>query len=119
MNDSISLYGSVENIIFHNEQNGYSVFEILIKPDEDGAIERLTCIGHAAALAIGEDVKCIGGYVVHPSYGRQFAADFVEKILPTALDGMEKYLAATIHGVGEARAAAIVKEFGAKTFEII
>ena len=112
------LQGSIESIIYQNEQNGYTVFEIMVSTDE--SIEKITCLGYTSAMACGEDVQCTGEYVMHPSYGRQFRAEFIEKVLPTTLSGMEKYLGSgVIPGIGEKTAAKIIAEFGEKTFEVM
>jgi len=114
----ITLSGSIDSIIYQNDVNGYTIFVIMASSDIE--VEKITCVGVAATLNVGEDVKCTGEYVTHPTYGRQFKADFIEKVLPTTLIGMEKYLASgVISGIGEKRAAAIVNQFGEKTFEIM
>ena len=108
-----TLTGIIENIIYHNTDNLYTVFSLSTAGDE------LTCTGFLS-VATGESVQLTGEYTDHPSYGKQFAVATVEKQLPTTAKAIEKYLASgTIKGVGKALAARIVDEFGNNTLHVI
>ena len=63
----LELTGEIENIIFRNEMNGYSVFEIM------SGEERIVAVGNVTSLNVGEEVKLIGKYTTHHTYGEQFA----------------------------------------------
>lgn len=106
--------GTVEEIIFCNEINGYTVCDIRCEQNT------VTVVGYMPFLNVGETVKITGKWVNHPEYGDQFKAELYEKILPQTEEAIEKYLASgIIKGVGPATAARIVKAFGKDTLDII
>ena len=108
----------VERVIFASPDSGYCVFNVLVKGDE-GEFADVVCTAQILVNA-GEDVKLHGNFVVHPTYGQQFKAVIVEKVLPQNITGMEKYLASgNIKGIGEKRAKMIVEEFGLQAFEVL
>ena len=106
--------GMVEDIIYSNEINGYTVCDI--KCDQN----TVTAVGYMPFLNVGETVKITGKWVNHPEYGDQLKVELYEKILPQTEEAIEKYLASgVIKGVGPATAARIVKAFGKDTLDII
>ena len=112
--DKIS--GSIEGVIFHNEENGYTVF--LLSQDESRGT--ITCIGYLHEPLEGENLVVQGNYVQSPKYGRQFSITSFERTKPTSLAGIEKYLASgVIKGIGEKTAREIVKRFGEEAFDVI
>ena len=70
------ISGTVENIIYKNEETGFAVLEL----DHDG--EPLTVVGELAAVGEGETLILHGSYRTHPSYGTQFRAVAAEQQLP-------------------------------------
>lgn len=107
------IEGTVENIVYHNEENSYTVFSIEV----DG--EEVTCTG-TVSLKTGEYVKLAGTFVVHPSYGRQFLVKRYENSMPESTEGIEKYLGSgVIKGVGVRLAHKIVLQFGEATLNVI
>ena len=60
-----TVKGYVEHIVFRNEDNGYTVFNL---NNDDGD---LTCVGNFNYLSEGELVEVNGEYVVHSVYGTQ------------------------------------------------
>ena len=108
------LEAVVEETIFRNEENGYSVLEVR------AGRETVTVVGSLPALAPGEQVVLRGAYVEHPQYGRQWKAESCEIRQPTTLLGIERYLGSGLfRGIGRATAKLIVQEFGKETLEII
>lgn len=108
------LSGTVDTIVFHNHDNGYTVCVI----DADG--EEYTAVGIMPYVNEGEYVILRGNFTVHPTYGEQFKAEYFEKKLPTTAKAIQHYLSSgVIHGIGPKTAARIVQEFGEDTFEII
>jgi len=108
------ITGYVENIIFRNEDNGYTVLDFAV--DEF----LITAVGVFPAIGEGENLLLRGEYTDHPSYGRQFKASSYEAVTPTDELSMERYLGSgAIRGIGPKLAARIVKKFGADTFRII
>ncbi len=110
----MQIEGPIEDIIFRNEQNGYTVFII------DFNSTPVTCVGKLVSVNIGENLSLDGDYVNNNKYGTQFAFASYEVTLPKTLAGIEKYLASgLIKGVGPITARNIVKHFKEQTFDII
>jgi len=118
MSNQEFLQGTVSSAIFVNAEGDFAVFTITYENDE-GQQREMTCTAQTAVNE-GEDVKLHGLFVVHPTYGQQFKASIVEKLLPQTTSGMEKFLASgVIKGIGAKRARTIVEEFGLSTFEVL
>ena len=112
--EDIVLEGMVEDIIFQNKDNGYTVFSIQWEQDE------VVCVGTIPQIHGGETLKLIGSWIHHPMYGKQFQVHFFEKFIPTTQEGIEKYLSSgVIRGIGPKIAKKIVQKFGAATFYVI
>lgn len=110
----ITLEGFIDNIIFRNEENGYTVFEAVC----DGT--RHTCVGSFQLINEGEYIEFTGNETIHPGYGEQIQITGYEIKPPADEIAMERYLGSgAIKGIGEALAARIVKHFGSDTFRII
>lgn len=110
----ITIEGFIDNIIFRNEENGYTVFEVVA----DG--EHHTCVGTFQFINEGEFIELSGNETIHPGYGEQIQIKTYEMKAPADEFSMERYLASgAIKGIGEALAARIVKKFGSDTFRII
>lgn len=106
--------GYVEHIVFRNNDNGYSVFQLI--SDE----EELTCVGTFPVLAEGEFVQVDGFMKEHPLYGEQFQAERYEVLAPEDEMAMERYLGSgAVKGIGAALAARIVRRFKKDTFRIM
>ena len=110
----IELTGEIEDIIFRNEANGYTVMDII------SGDETVTTVGVAASVSVGEEVKLIGSYKKHPTYGEQFTFEACERTIPSTSSAILKYLSSgTIKGVGPTTAKRLVEAFGDKTLEVI
>ncbi len=110
----IELTGEIEDIIFRNEANGYTVMDII------SGDETVTTVGTVASVSVGEEVKLIGSYKKHPTYGEQFAFEACERTIPSTSSAILKYLSSgTIKGVGPTTAKRLVEAFGDKTLEVI
>ena len=108
------LTGYVENIIFRNTDNGYTVLDFAA--DED----LITCTGIFPVIGEGENLLLKGDFVDHPTYGKQFKVASYEVETPADELSMERYLGSgAIKGIGPKLAARVVKKFGADTFRII
>ena len=108
------IQGVLEEVIFRNEQNGYTV-GILDFNDTP-----VTIVGKMISANVGENISLEGEYVNNSKYGYQFSFTSYEVILPTSLAGIERYLSSgLIKGVGPVTAQNIVKHFGKDTFDII
>lgn len=106
--------GNLTEIIFHNEENGYT---IAVMETED---EYFTVVGCLPSCVKGSSYKLRGTFKIHPTYGEQFAFSEFEEVLPTGKAGIEGFLASgVIKGIGPKMAAAIVNQFGEETLEIM
>lgn len=109
-----SIKGTVEEITFYNQDNGYTVMEISC------GNEAVTVVGNFSQLAVGSQIEASGEWTVHPSYGRQFKADTLTETLPQDAAGILRYLSSgIIKGVGRATAEKIVNAFGSESFDVI
>ncbi len=107
--------GYVNKIVYRNEDNGYTVFELNIDSDDD-----LTCVGSVPYITEGEFVEVTGSYSEHAVYGQQLKLDTCEDIPPEDEQSVERYLASgAIKGIGAALASRIVRRFKADTLRII
>ena len=109
------LSGTVESVIFSNEENGYTVLRLR---DENGELQ--TVLGCFPSVSAGEVLLATGSWVTHNVHGRQFKAEFAERLLPTSAQGIFDYLAGgVIKGIGPATASVIVNTFGDKALYIL
>ena len=109
------ITGFVEHIVYRNEENGYTVLN-LVSQDED----EITCVGVFQIISEGECLEATGEYTVHPSYGPQFKVESYTLKAPEDVASIERYLGSgAIKGVGAALAARIVRRFKEDTFRII
>ncbi|MBQ9543506.1 MAG: ATP-dependent RecD-like DNA helicase [Clostridia bacterium] len=110
----ISLSGSVEDVIYQNDENFYTVAVL----DVDG--DPVTIVGTMPGLRLGANARVMGEWVIHPSYGKQFKVSVFEPEIPDDAAGMLRYLSSrTIKGVGPKTAKRIVDRFGATSFDVI
>lgn len=110
----MQIEGPIEEIIFRNEQNGYTVFVVDFKTTP------VVCVGKLINANIGENLSLNGEYVNNSKYGYQFSFDSYEVVLPSTLAGIERYLSSgLIKGVGPVTAKNIVNHFKEQTFDII
>lgn len=108
------IKGYVDHIVFRNEDNGYTVFQLV---NEDGEV---TCVGSFPYISEGELLKVSGEYTVHNVYGTQFQVASHEVQEPEDLLSIQKYLGSgAIKGVGAVLAGKIVRKFKEDTFRII
>ena len=109
-----TVKGYVEHIIFRNEENGYTVLNLVTEGQE------LTCVGTFSYIGEGELLEASGTLKEHPMYGEQLLIEFYELKTPEDEVAMERYLGSgAIKGIGSALAARIVRHFKGETFRII
>lgn len=115
------IEGTVKSVIFHNDENGYTVLRIelpatsaLVKPEE------ALVVGKTQAVWAGEDIEADGAWVTDREYGRQFQASSIVCVAPKSTLGIERYLASgIIKGVGKVLAKRIVRTFGEDTLHVL
>jgi len=111
----IKLSGSIEHVIYSNEENGFAICDLGTDTDE-----LVTITGTLPYVGEGDVVTVYGKWVHNPKYGRQFKVEQAEKQLPADKASMLRYLSSgTIKGIGPKTAQRIVDEFGDETFDVI
>ncbi len=106
--------GYVEHIIYRNDENGYTVFELASKPNN------ICCVGITPGINEGEYIELEGEETFHNIYGKQFKISKFNTRIPQEQKALEKYLGSgAISGVGRALAARIISRFGEDTMRIM
>ncbi|MCI8560403.1 MAG: ATP-dependent RecD-like DNA helicase [Dorea sp.] len=109
-----TIKGYVEHIVYRNEENGYTVFNL---NNDDGD---LTCVGKLHYIEEGGLLELTGEYTVHKLYGTQLQIETARICEPEDLVSIERYLGSgAVKGVGTSLAGKIVKKFKEDTFRII
>ena len=109
------LQGTVQSVTFQNPENGYTVLRLL---EESG--EFVTVVGIIPMAIAGERLVITGKWASHPSYGRQFEAEFLERLMPDNARDILVYLSShAVKGVGAVTAQRMVKMFGSQTLDIL
>ena len=110
----LQLCGTVEEIIYRNGNNGYTVITVM----SDGVTA--TAVGNMSDVNIGDEIKLVGNWKTHTNYGEQFAFEYYEQFMPSTSESILKYLSSgVIKGIGRATARRLVDAFGEKTLEVI
>jgi len=108
------LEGTVEDIKFRNEQNGYTVLEIGCDD------ELVTAVGTFSDISVGESVRLSGAWTYHSTFGRQFKVEAYEREMPATAEQLYNYLAAgAVKGIGPRIASKIIEKFGENTFDVL
>ncbi len=109
------LEGCVEHIVYTNEDNGYTICDLAIVDDEI-----VTVVGVMPLLAVGDKLCVYGKWTHNPKYGKQFAVEQYERMMPADVASILRYLASrAIKGIGPKTAQKIVEEFGEDSFDVI
>ena len=113
--EQITIKGVIENVVYHNDNNDYTVLEIV---DEENTL--ITAVGIMPMAFEGENVVLVGNYTFHKEFGRQFAFESFDKTMPSDVEGILQYLSSkTVKGVGPVTALKIVNRFGSDTFDVM
>ena len=109
------LQGAIGAVVYQNYENGYSVLRLLC---DDGSTA--TVVGTIPLPVVGERLMVTGRWSAHQSYGKQFDAEFLERLMPQTESEILNYLSSrVIKGVGPVTATRIVRKFGAQTLQIL
>ena len=99
------IKGYVEHIVYRNEDNGYTVFNL---NNDDGD---LTCVGKFHYIEEGELLELTGEYIVHKVYGTQLQVETSKVCQPEDKVSIERYLGSgAIKGVGPSLAGTDCEE---------
>lgn len=108
------LIGTVDRIIYENEQTGFVIF-VLVDKTQSAVVK-----ASAPLLKVGQEVRVQGAWIVNPKFGKQFQAEQCVLSIPTTVIGIKKYLASgAIKGIGPVFAERIVQTFGERTLEVL
>ena len=109
------LQGTIGAVVYQNYENGYAVLRLRCA---DG--QTVTVVGTIPLAAVGERLLVTGKWTSHSSYGRQFEAEFLERLMPQTATEILNYLSGRIiKGIGPRSAARIVERFGDQTLLIM
>ncbi len=110
----MEIKGQIEDIIYSNESNSYTVCTIILEK------EIITAVGYLPFINIGDIIVAQGNFVKHATYGEQFKIDTFEKTMPNTTQEIEKYLGSgIIKGIGPATSKKIVSRFGEDTIYVL
>ena len=109
------LQGTISAVVYQNYENGYSVLRLNV-----GGGQMVTVVGTIPLPAVGERLMVTGKWSNHSSYGRQFEAEFLERLMPQTSMEILSYLSSrVVKGIGPRSAARIVEHFGDQTLLIM
>jgi exodeoxyribonuclease V alpha subunit len=111
-----TLRGTLERVVFHNENNGWTVLRLKLQSRADP----VTVVGVMPAPNPGVALSVTGVWFNDPRWGRQFRMDTFETLLPATAEGIRHYLGSgMIKGIGKRMAQRIVDRFGPDAFRIL
>lgn len=116
MEELVVLKGIAERLLFEASDSDYRVFRL----HEEKENQTYTVTGHGVRPLVGDRLEVTGRWVEHKRYGRQFAAEHWQRVLPESTDGIIRFLGSgAVRGVGPALAKRIVDVFGEDTMQIL
>ena len=109
------ISGTVAAVVFQNQENGYAVIKL---DSEEGGL--ITVVGTIPVPVAGERLIVTGKWGTHANYGRQFEAEFLERMLPDSSKEILAYLSSrAVRGIGPKTAEKIVAAFGEDSLKIL
>ena len=109
------LQGTIGAIVFQNYENGYAVLRLVC---DNG--QTVTVVGTIPLPNVGEKLMVTGKWGSHPGYGKQFEAEFLERLMPQTTTEILTYLSSrAVKGIGPKTAARIVQMFGDQTLLVM
>ena len=90
------IHGTIGAVVYQNYDNGYAVLRV-----QTGDGQAITVVGTIPLPAVGEQLLVTGKWSSHASYGRQFEAEFLERLMPQTSMEILSYLSSRIiKGIG-------------------
>ncbi len=109
------IQGTIAAVVYQNYENGYAVIRLNV-----GGGQNVTVVGTIPLPAVGERLMVTGKWSSHSSYGRQFEAEFLERLMPqTSMEIMSYLGSRVIKGIGPRMASRIVEHFGDDTLRVM
>ena len=109
------IQGAINAVVYQNYENGYAVLRVGV-----GGGQNVTVVGTIPMPIVGERLMVTGRWNTHSSYGRQFEAEFLERMMPQTEMEILNYLSSrVIKGIGPRMAARIVDRFGSETLAVM
>ena len=92
----IKLEGSIEQVIYANDENGYAICDMATNDDDI-----ITVVGIMPMVGSGDNMVVYGKWIHNAKYGRQFSVAQYEKVMPADTASILRYLASgSIKGIG-------------------
>lgn len=115
MEDMEIIQGAIGAVVYQNYDNGYAILRLT-----QGRGETVTVVGTIPLPVVGERLMVTGRWSTHPSYGRQFEAEFLERLMPQTASEILGFLSSrSVKGIGPKLAARIVEHFGDQTLAVM
>ena len=109
------LQGTISAVVYQNYENGYSVLRLNV-----GGGENVTVVGTIPLPVVGEQLMVTGRWSTHSNYGKQFEAEFLDRMMPQSASEILAYLSSrVVKGIGPKTAARIVSHFGEDTLMVM
>ena len=109
------LQGTISAVVYQNYENGYSVLRLNV-----GGGENVTVVGTIPLPVVGEQLMVTGRWSTHSNYGKQFEAEFLDRMMPQSASEILAYLSSrVVKGIGPKSAARIVNHFGEDTLLVM
>jgi exodeoxyribonuclease V alpha subunit len=109
-----NITGTVEDVIYKNEANGYAVVDIATKK------EMVTAVGTLSMVSAGEKLSLSGVYIDSAKYGKQFKVLAFERKPPETKEEILSFLSSgAVKGITKPLAKKIVERFGESSLAII
>jgi len=113
--DSASLEGTLERIVFQNPETQWTVARLSIEAGGE-----VTVVGSLLGVRTGTPLRLHGAWVNDSRYGRQFKVASYQTKSPETRKGIERFLGSGfIPGIGPELAKRLVNKFGLDTLEVI
>ena len=113
--ESQMIQGTVLAVIYQNPENGYCVLKVR---SEQG--EAVTVVGVIPMCVVGERLAIVGRWTRHQSFGQQFEAEFLERLMPETTSEILAFLSSrAVKGIGPKMAEKIVSHFGEKSLNVL
>ena len=108
------LKGIVENVVFQNKENGFTVARVSANH------ELITIVGKLSNIFQGQEITATGNFITDARWGEQFKIDTYTIQEPKNEMGIIRYLSSgLLKGIGPITAERIVEKFGSQTLDII